>query len=64
MKIAGEDAISKMKNPMKEVGLPALEPLEFPVMNIGAGSGPVALDQHFKDIKIYGFSTLKVDEIR
>ncbi|XP_044260426.1 protein takeout-like [Tribolium madens] len=53
---AAADAIHQLNKPIKEANLPSLEPLEVPSLTIGAGSGPVGLEQKFKNVKIYGFT--------
>ncbi|KYB27026.1 Protein takeout-like Protein [Tribolium castaneum] len=53
---AAADGIKQLNKPVKEANLPSLEPLEIPSLTIGAGNGPVGLEQKFKNVKIYGFT--------
>jgi hypothetical protein len=52
---ATRDAVPKMIRPYKEVNLPSLYPLEIPSATLYGGSGTIALDQHYKNCKIFGF---------
>ncbi|XP_044262561.1 protein takeout-like isoform X2 [Tribolium madens] len=56
-----KDALEQLTVPIKEVGLPSLDPLEIPALSIGAGTGPVQFNQNYKNFKIYGFT--KVESI-
>ncbi|RZC34513.1 takeout-like [Asbolus verrucosus] len=53
---AVEDAIRQLTQPIKEVNLPNLEPLEVPSLIIGAGHGAVAFSQNYKNLQVSGFS--------
>ncbi|KAJ3651220.1 hypothetical protein Zmor_017271 [Zophobas morio] len=54
-----EHVLSKSTSPIKEIGIPTLEPLAVPSLTIGAGSGAVAFDQNYKKLKLTGISTVK-----
>lgn len=56
------EALHQLNKPFKEVNLPSLEPLQVPSLTINAGNGPVGLQQNFKNVKIYGFSTPETTE--
>ncbi|XP_063926742.1 protein takeout-like [Zophobas morio] len=53
---AVKDAIEQLNRPFRDVGLPSMEPLEIPELTVGAGTGAVGLVQHFKNMKVHGFS--------
>ncbi|RZC33108.1 JHBP domain containing protein, partial [Asbolus verrucosus] len=53
---AVEDALRRLTAPFDDVGLPSLDPLDVPALTIGAGTGPVGVEQKFKDLKLYGFT--------
>jgi hypothetical protein len=38
-----------------------VHPFELPELTIGAGKGPVAVDQKFKNCKLDGFHLMKLD---
>ncbi|RZB54431.1 JHBP domain containing protein [Asbolus verrucosus] len=50
-------SVKQLKKPIKEYGLPNLEPLEIPSLTIGAGTGPVAVQQNYKNMKLSGFTS-------
>ncbi|RZB39955.1 JHBP domain containing protein [Asbolus verrucosus] len=58
---AVEDAIRQLKKPMKEFGLPGLEPQKILNISIEAGTGPVAFDQNFTYFHTFG---LTLGEVR
>ena len=53
---AVKDAIEQLNRPFRDVGLPSMEPLEIPELTVGAGTGAVGLVQHFKNMKVHGFT--------
>ncbi|KAJ8917358.1 hypothetical protein NQ315_002380 [Exocentrus adspersus] len=55
-----EDAIHKLKEGSKELGLKRFDPLDIPELVIGEGKGPVNVVQHFKDVELYGLTGSKV----
>jgi hypothetical protein len=38
---------------------PTWNPLEVPALRIGAGTGPVAFEQNYKDVLVSGFTKLR-----
>ncbi|CAH1382509.1 unnamed protein product [Tenebrio molitor] len=56
---AVENAVGQLDKQIKEVGLPNMEPLEVPALRIGAGTGPVAFEQNYKDVLVSGFTKLR-----
>ncbi|RZC41113.1 JHBP domain containing protein [Asbolus verrucosus] len=59
---AVRDGAPQLAKPFREVGLPSVEPLEVAQVTIKAGSGAVAVDQNFKNCKIYGLSGMQLDK--
>ncbi|CAH1382301.1 unnamed protein product, partial [Tenebrio molitor] len=55
------DGLPQLTKPFPEVNIPTVDPLEVPEINI-EGSGRVAVNQHFSNVKIFGLSTVKVDK--
>ncbi|XP_044260270.1 uncharacterized protein LOC123008505 [Tribolium madens] len=50
-----QTALVQLDHPM--VGLPSLDPLLVERFSIGAGSGPVGVQENFQNAKLYGFTT-------
>ena len=40
--------------------MPSIDPLEITELHIGEGSGPVAIELTFNNLKIYGFRGVQV----
>ncbi|RZC41751.1 JHBP domain containing protein [Asbolus verrucosus] len=59
---AVQDAITQLKEPIPELGLPGLEPLEIPNLNLPAGSGAVLFSQNYKNFKIFGLTKVNVSK--
>ncbi|KAK9892733.1 hypothetical protein WA026_021924 [Henosepilachna vigintioctopunctata] len=57
---AVEYAISHLKSGAPDLTIASLEPLLIPSLTIGAGTGPVNVDQRFNDIKLHGLTGSKV----
>ncbi|RZB40295.1 uncharacterized protein BDFB_013164 [Asbolus verrucosus] len=55
-----EDAIHKLKNGAPELGLDSFEPLLISELVIGEGSGPVNVQQNFKNVRLHGLTGSKV----
>ncbi|EFA05095.1 Protein takeout-like Protein [Tribolium castaneum] len=55
-----EDAIHQLKNGAPELGLDSFEPLLISELVIGEGSGPVNVQQNFKNVKLHGLTGSKV----
>ncbi|RZC34512.1 JHBP domain containing protein [Asbolus verrucosus] len=53
---AVQGALGRLTEPIKEVGLPNLDPLEVSELTIGAGASAVDFDQNFKHVKVFGFA--------
>ncbi|XP_063930450.1 protein takeout-like [Zophobas morio] len=51
-----EDALARSTNPVKEIALARLEPLEIPLLVFEKGSGAVAFEQNYQNLKVSGFS--------
>jgi Ran GTPase-activating protein (RanGAP) involved in mRNA processing and transport len=60
---ATQNGISQLTRAYDEVNIPNLHPLEVSEVSIGAGTGPVAVDQEFKDCKLDGFHKMKLDNV-
>lgn len=58
-----ESAVNGLTEPMRELGLPSLEPLELPEFSVaGATTGSIQLSQIYKNVKIFGFSKIRVQK--
>ncbi|RZB54430.1 JHBP domain containing protein [Asbolus verrucosus] len=55
---AVEDAVRQLTKPIKELGLPSMEPLEVPSLVIGAGSGAVAFEQNYQNTSVSGYGKM------
>ncbi|KAF7285514.1 protein takeout-like [Rhynchophorus ferrugineus] len=55
-----EIAVSTLNKPISELNSGALDPLDIPELYIGEGTGPVNVAQHFKNVKLFGISNVKV----
>ncbi|KAJ3617950.1 hypothetical protein MTP99_005991 [Tenebrio molitor] len=53
---AVEHAIKQLNVPMKEIGLPNLDPLYVPQMSVGAGNSAAAFEQNYNNITLTGFT--------
>jgi hypothetical protein len=53
---AVEDAVSQMTIPIKEVGLPKLDPMSIPSMSIAASTSAAAFHQNYENITLSGFT--------
>ncbi|KAJ3618218.1 hypothetical protein MTP99_006239 [Tenebrio molitor] len=58
---AGIDGLSQLTKPFPGLNIPTVDPLDVPEINI-QGAGRVAVNQHFKNVKIYGISTVKPEK--
>lgn len=60
-----EKVVNGLTEPLTELGLPSLEPLEIDSMSVGGGSnGPVQLIQNYKNVKFYGFSKISISSLQ
>ncbi|RZC37204.1 JHBP domain containing protein [Asbolus verrucosus] len=59
---AARHAVPQMVQPLEEIGLPGLDPLEIPEATIRSGSGRVAVDQNFKNCRFHHLHEVKVNE--
>ncbi|KAH0812333.1 hypothetical protein GEV33_010458 [Tenebrio molitor] len=59
---AVQDAVPQLTRAYDEVNIPNVHPLEVAEATIGAGSGSVAVEQKFKQCKLDGFHTMKIDK--
>lgn len=62
LKKAMQIAISQTNHTLKSIGFPSLEPLDVPSFSIGAGNGPVGVQENFENAKLYGFSAGTVED--
>ncbi|KAK9892739.1 hypothetical protein WA026_021931 [Henosepilachna vigintioctopunctata] len=62
LKDAIQDALPKLKDGLKDLGVPSLSPLVIPKMTIGAGN-IVKLVQNYENSKCYGLSDSIVKEV-
>ncbi|XP_044260586.1 protein takeout-like [Tribolium madens] len=53
-----KNGMEQLTTPIKNVGLPNMEPLEVPALVIGAGTGPVQFQQNYKNLKISGYTKI------
>ncbi|KYB27014.1 uncharacterized protein LOC103313373 [Tribolium castaneum] len=53
---AVQNAVGQLTRPIKEVGLPAVDPLVVPSMTIAPGDGPTKFQQNYKNMEVKGFS--------
>ncbi|KAH0815653.1 hypothetical protein GEV33_007138 [Tenebrio molitor] len=58
---AAQNGISQLTRAYDEVKIINVHPFELPELTIGAGKGPVAVDQKFKNCKLDGFHLMKLD---
>jgi hypothetical protein len=59
---AAQNGISQLTRAYDEVKIINVHPFELPALTIGAGKGPVAVDQKFKNCKLDGFHLMKLDD--
>lgn len=59
-----QDALVLLRNGLQEFNFPKLEPVEVEGMTIGNGNEAVHLDQYYKNVKIYGITEVKIDNVR
>ncbi|RZB54429.1 JHBP domain containing protein [Asbolus verrucosus] len=59
-----EDAFKQLTKPFPEAGLPGLEPLEIPSLVISAGSGPVAFEQNYQELRLSGFTKISCTQAK
>jgi hypothetical protein len=59
---AVQDGVPQLTRAYDEVNIPNAHPLEVAEVVIGAGTGPVAAEQKFKQCKLDGFHEVKVDK--
>ncbi|RZC32542.1 JHBP domain containing protein, partial [Asbolus verrucosus] len=59
---AAQNGMSQLAKPFKEIDTPTLDPLEIPKMTIKGGTGTVAIDQNFKNCKMYSFDKTQFDK--
>ncbi|GJQ81234.1 hypothetical protein Trydic_g20453 [Trypoxylus dichotomus] len=55
-----ENAIRKFKDGAPQLGIPVFEPLKITEMVIGEGTGPVNVQQNFRNIELYGLTGSKI----
>lgn len=55
--------MSQLDQPIRELGLPSLNPLKVPELTIEAGTSAVGLRQKFTNIKIYGVNKLECSKM-
>jgi hypothetical protein len=60
---AVEHAIKQLNVPIKEVGLPSIDPLFVPSMTIGAGTSAVAFEQRYTNLSFTGFTNIKFSKV-
>ena len=53
-------AVKRFADGAPEVGIKSLEPLEITALTIGEGTGPVNVQQNFRNIKLHGLTKSKV----
>ncbi|CAH1383486.1 unnamed protein product, partial [Tenebrio molitor] len=58
-----EHAIKQLNVPIKEVGLPSIDPLLVPSMTIGAGTSAVAFEQRYTNLSFTGFTNIKFSKV-
>jgi hypothetical protein len=63
LKAAVVDAVVKLNAPIREVGLVNLQPLDVPSLVIGAGTGAVAFQQNYKNIKLSGLKKVECEKV-
>ncbi|CAH1383488.1 unnamed protein product, partial [Tenebrio molitor] len=61
---AVEHAIKQLNVPIKEVGLPNLDPLYVPKMSVGAGNSAAAFEQNYNNMTLTGFTKNKCTKVR
>jgi hypothetical protein len=49
--------------PIKEVGLPNLDPLYVPKMSVGAGNSAAAFEQDYNNMTLTGFTKNKCTKV-
>ncbi|RZC34603.1 JHBP domain containing protein, partial [Asbolus verrucosus] len=52
-----QDAISQLKKPFPEAGLPSIEPLIFSTLSVQAGTEVMHFVQNYKNFTIIGLTT-------
>ena len=63
LKDAVQSAFVYLKHGLPEFNFPGIEPVNIPSMTIGEGTGTVHVVQNFKNVKVYGISSMKVDHV-
>ncbi|XP_045478090.1 circadian clock-controlled protein daywake-like [Harmonia axyridis] len=62
LKQAIQEAIPKFAKGFKSLGVPGIDPLTIPLMEIPGGNGAVKISQKVTDGKLYGLSTAVIDD--
>ncbi|KAK4877780.1 hypothetical protein RN001_010286 [Aquatica leii] len=57
---AVEDTLKILKNPVPELGLPSIDPIEVESLQFQGGSGNIVLNQNLKNVKIFNMPSTKV----
>jgi hypothetical protein len=57
-------AVKQLNAPIKEVGLPSVDPLLIPSLTIAAGTSAVALEQRYTNMTFMGFSNINFSKIQ
>lgn len=64
LKNASNDGIAQLTKAFPEINLPNVDPLEIAVLNIAPGAkGVVALEQKYRNCKVYGLSKAIFDKM-
>ncbi|KAL3273660.1 hypothetical protein HHI36_015090 [Cryptolaemus montrouzieri] len=62
-KEAIQDALPKFAKGYRSMGIPALDPLLIPLLEIPSGSGAVKMNQKFTNGQLIGLSSAKIEEL-
>ncbi|RZB38887.1 JHBP domain containing protein, partial [Asbolus verrucosus] len=61
---AAQGGLAQLTHPVKEISFSGLEPVEILELKIEAGHQTVAVDQNFKNCKLYGLSKTRLSKFR
>ncbi|KAH0807438.1 hypothetical protein GEV33_015353 [Tenebrio molitor] len=56
-------AVKQLNVPVKEVGLPSIDPLVVPSLKIGAGTSAVSFEQSYTNLSLTGFTNVNIEKV-
>jgi hypothetical protein len=56
-------AVKQLNVPVKEVGLPSIDPLVVPSLKIEAGTSAVSFEQSYTNLSLTGFTNVNIEKV-